>query len=137
MRRDRATKAEGVQPPRKATLADRKRAAKSLARLKAEFRAAVDASRSLLVPSEQASRPAIPRAGRLRLWALNKQAHLGDAPLEDGQSDARAILGQPAGHKKLKAWRGCAGMSHRQAMRAFVAELTQRAPSWRVASDKH
>ncbi|KAA0173085.1 hypothetical protein FNF27_05434 [Cafeteria roenbergensis] len=137
LRRDRATKAEGVQPPRKATLADRKRAAKSLARLKAEFRAAVDASRSLLVPSEQASRPAIPRAGRLRLWALNKQAHLGDAPLEDGQSDARAILGQPAGHKKLKAWRGCAGMSHRQAMRAFVAELTQRAPSWRVASDKH
>lgn len=139
---DASEAGRGGPPPeagahsRRVSVSDRRRAAKSLARLKAEFRAAVDASRALLVPRDKSSRPAIPHAGRLRLWALNKQAHLGDAPTEDVQEDARQILAQQSGQRKLKAWRDCAGMSHRQAMRAFVAELTQRAPSWRVTTDK-
>ena len=93
------------------------------------FRMAVGAARPLL-GGQDAPRgaPPVTDDDKATLFGLHKQALQGNAPSmsTDGIPDGMSLLSA--------AWRGCAGMRRRDAMRAFVGCLDRVAPWWRAAA---
>jgi len=97
----------------------------TLPELKKAFLAAVAECRPLLSESaadgaDAGVGGALSDAEKLRLYGLFKQSTAGDCP-----AGAGAVAGGSADEAKLGAWRACAGMQRRVAMRAFVASLGQ------------